>query len=868
MQKGIYKGVREFVAALLVGIAVVQNVSAYETAITDTTGYTVLSASDTGSQSSIANGVHFGGSLSSTKDYLANNSSWDIRTSSSTGANTTFGGRSLTLDGGARVILKGPKSRTTISDFRLYNSRLHHGEGSSALTIAGGMTIYATAANPAFIQGAGGRSLTLESNISGASGTRIKVEKSTDSHSGTNPFFLNLRGNNSGYAGSFEVVGERFALVGYSGNAFGSPPSITLTDGGRLFSGGESTIALSSAAITLDNGGVFGVYTKTGSNVGLQISSGTISGTGTLTIDNTGTEGTHDRRVAIGNVSIAGIDGIVANNTLQLASGYDNTSVPITVTQPRMLRLTNGVKAGPVTLQAGANAESSDENVSLASLTLETTAAGTPFIRKYLHKGLVTISGDITNNLAANEKIRIDFTVTAIAQLASTNAFRVLSAANLGATGVSAADFVATYENGNAVEEFRPYITGGTFSIETVGDVKYLVYTLSNKVVISTGADASGSSSFNTGTKWNDGAAPHNDADYFILNGHEIRSVNGASAEFKGKTLNVLEGGKFSVIGSNKSGITATIGDFRLCGGAILIAKSNWGNNLAGAITISGPSSTPVIYETEWASGSPEPSGRWLTVHSNISGSGSLLCRYLSQAATASGAPVAGLNLRGDNTGFMGEWQIMHPAAKATFSSADNFGSASALVFNSNGVFRAQEGSFAISAPVVVRNVGSVSGSEELTNGGTIEVDEGQTLTVNGVVSGAGILRKTGAGALRLMAQNTISGNVVVKQGYVGGAGKVTSVELADGAGLDVSATQEAPFEIGSLTVNGGITLNIRDAANASRDKIAVAKIGVLTGTLDEARATVDGKRRGIYLLSVENGILYAARQGLVLSIK
>lgn len=853
-------------AALCVGF-LCQSAMAYETAITDTTGYTVLSASDTGTQSSIANGVHFGGSLSSTKDYLANNSSWDIRTPSTASANTTFGGRSLTLDGGARVILKGKSSKTTISDFRLYNSRLHHGEGSSALTIAGGMTIYATVANPALVHGAGGRSLTLESNISGASGTRIKVESSGDAHSGSNPFFLNLKGNNSGYAGSFEVAGERFALVGYNNNALGSPQSITLSNGGRLFSGGESTIALPYAAITLDNGGVLGVYTKTGSNVGLQISGGTISGTGTLTIDNTGTEGAHDRRVALGNVSITGIDGIVANNTLQLASGYDNALVPITVTQPRMLRLTNGVKAGPVTLQAGANAESSDENVSLASLTLETTAAGTPFIRKYLHKGLVTIGGDITNNLAANEKIRIDFTVTAIAQLASTNAFRVLSAANLGATGVSAADFVATYENVNAVEDFRPYITGGTFSIETVGDVKYLVYTLSNKVVISTGADASGSSSFNTGTKWNDGAAPHNDADYFILNGHEIRSVNGASAEFKGKTLNVLEGGKFSVIGSNKSGVTATIGDFRLCGGAILIAKSNWGNNLAGAITISGPSSTPVIYETEWASGSPEPSGRWLTVHSNISGSGSLLCRYLSQAATASGAPVAGLNLRGDNTGFTGEWQIMHPAAKATFTSAQNFGSASALVFNSNGIFRAQGGSFAIPAHVVVRNVGSVSGSEDLTNGGTIEVDEGETLTVNGVVSGAGILRKTGAGTLCLNAENTISGNVVVKQGTIGGAGKVATVTLEDGAGFDVSATQATPFEIDSLTVNGSIALNIHDTENVDISRVSIAKVGTLTGTLGNVKVTVDGHNRG-YRLLLKDGVLYAAKKGMVITIQ
>ena len=257
-----------------------------------------------------------------------------------------------------------------------------------------------------------------------------------------------------------------------------------------------------------------------------------------------------------------------------------------------------------------------------------------------------------------------------------------------------------------------------------------------------------------------------------------------------------------------------------------------------------------------------------MTVLSSIVGNGSLLCRYEGNGATAIGTPVAGLNLRGDNTGFSGEWQIMHPAAQVTFASTDNFGSASALVFNSNGIFRAMGATFAISANVVVKNVGSVSGNEELTNGGTIIVDENQTLTVNGVVSGAGILRKTGAGALRLNAENTIAAPVVVKQGFIGGAGKVTAVELKDGAGFDVSATQAVPFEIGSLTVEGGIALNIYDAANVDTSRIAIAKVGTLTGTLGTAKATADGGKGGSYRLSLDSGILYATKRGLVISIR
>ena len=845
-------------------LALTATVRAYETAITDTTGYTVLSASDTGTQSSIANGAHFGGAPTSDKDYLVNNA-LDIRTPSTASANTSFGGHSLTLDGGARVILKGKSSKTTISDFRLYNSRLHHGEASSAVTIAGGMTVYATVANPAFVQGAGGRSLSLESNIAGASGTRIKVESSGDAHSGSNPFFLHLKGSNSGYAGSFEVVGERFALVGYNNNSFGSAPAITLSNGGRMFSGGESTIVLSSPAIILSSGGTMGVYTKTGSNVGLQINGGTISGTGTLSIDNTGTEGDHLRRVALGAVSISGIAGIVVNSgLLQLNEGFNNPAVPITVTQPVMLRTLNGIQAGPVTLQAGSNTDSSDGNITLASLTLETTAAGTPFIRKYLHKGLVTINGDITNNLGSGEKIRIDFTVTAITQLASTNAFRVLSAANLGATGVTAADFVATADNTD--ESLRAFVTNGAFSIEESGATKYLVYTLNKKAVYSTATDGYSDHSFTAGGHWSDGAVPHADADYFVMNGHQIRSVRGGSSTFNGHSLSVLDGGKVAVQGQTG---TATVSDLRLFGGGILTTTTHYGNNLAGGVTIYGSSSNPAIYEAEWANGSPESSGRWLTIQAPISGSGAILCRYQNQAATALGAPVAGLNLRGDNRNFTGEWQIMHPAAKATFTSAANFGSASALVLNSNGVFRAQEGSFAIPA-VVVKNVGSVAGNEDLTNGGTIEVDANQKLTVNGVVSGAGILRKAGAGTLLLNAENTLTGTLAVNEGFVGGAGKVQSAALADGVGFAVDVAQAEPFEISTLTLDGGISLAITGLAGTNPERIAIAKIGTLVGTLpaSPAAATIDGRSKHGIHLSFTGGVLYATRSPFVLVVR
>ncbi|MBR2839374.1 MAG: hypothetical protein IKE55_11355 [Kiritimatiellae bacterium] len=845
--------------------------NAYEKAITDTTGYVVQSTGDGYGESSIINGAHFpGGAPVAGKKYLVN-SGRTTRTPGVDNADNTFKGDSLTLDEGANFLLKGPGSKITIADLRIYNAIINQGDGSSLKTVRGGIAVYGTPAAPSIIMGSGNsglRRLSIESAISGASGTCIKVQHSGEADAAGNMFYTFLSGNNSGYAGSFEVEhgGNGIGLVGFNNNAFGASPNITLTNGGKLFGGGSGTVLLSGAAITLDNGGVLGVYSYSGNTVGLEIAGGsTISGSGTLAIINSGVEGNHSRRVALGNVTITGIDGIqVGNCILQLNSGYNNASIPIAVTQTKMLRTLAGIHAGPVTLQAGSNIDSSDGSIAIASLTLETTAGGTPFLRKFLDSGLVTVDGNIVNNLGSGEKIRVDFTTVNVSQFAG-RAYRVLSAANLGEEGVAAADFVATGDNSDEI--FRASLTNGVFSIETVGDVKYLVYTLNKKAVYSNGVDGYSDHSFTAGTHWSDGAAPHSDADYFIKDGHQIRSVRSASSTFYGNSLTVLSGGRVVVQGGT-SGVKATVEDLRLSGGGILKTTTDWGNNLDGKVTIYGSSSNPAIYETAWESSSAEKSGRHLTVLSSISGSGSLLCRYEGSAATAIGAPVAGLNLRGDNTGFTGEWQIVHPAAQATFASAANFGSASALVLNSNGIFRAQGGSFAISAPVVVKNVGSVSGNEELTNGGTVIVDTNQTLTVNGVVSGAGILRKAGAGALRLMAENTISGNVVVKQGYVGGAGKVAAVELADGAGFDVSATQATPFEIGALTVDGGITLNIRDAANVDLGRVAVAKVGTLTGTLDSAKATVEGGKSISYRLSVENGILYATKRGFVILFK
>ncbi|MBQ3748317.1 MAG: hypothetical protein II863_13015, partial [Kiritimatiellae bacterium] len=630
------------------------------------------------------------------------------------------------------------------------------------------------------------------------------------------------------------------------------------------------------AAITLDNGGSFGVYSKDGYNVGLQIGAdSTISGTGTLTINNSGVEGNHKRRVALDKVAIDGIDGIQVNNgLLQLLENYNNPAIPIVVTQPSMLRTVLGCRVGPITLQSASYVNPGAENVTYASLTLEQTEDNPPYIAKALRSGLITINGALSNNLRTNGKIRFDFNDSDMANdalvtsLAASSSHRLLTAANLGATGVTASDFAATADG--ASDFIRPYILDGTFSLDESGDKTYLVYAPPKKFVYLTGNDGSGNgpdgSSFNSKERWSDKALPHADAIYFVPSGKLLRAPDNQDGTFPTTSLAILEGGKFSA--QQK---TATVNDLRLYGGCIVNATRNNGSRIAGNVTLYDAATKPVHMTLE-VSHFQTPDYRPLHIDSNVSGGGIVLFRYNPESAEDHSATAGRFGIfyvNGDNAGFSGEWQIAHWCIKTIFEDAAAVGGASAIHFRSNGVYRA-ENSYTIPATVGVNvdAADSVAGSEDTTSGGTFEVDENKVLAVAGVVSGGGILRKTGAGALRLDAENTIAAPIVVKQGFIGGMGKVASVELRDGAGFDVSATQSAPFEIGSLTVDGSIELNIRDAANVDISRIAIAKVGTLTGALGTAKATVDGVRGGSYVLSVSDGILCATRRGMIISIK
>jgi autotransporter-associated beta strand protein len=125
----------------------------------------------------------------------------------------------------------------------------------------------------------------------------------------------------------------------------------------------------------------------------------------------------------------------------------------------------------------------------------------------------------------------------------------------------------------------------------------------------------------------------------------------------------------------------------------------------------------------------------------------------------------------------------------------------------SNATLRAT-GSFALNANRGLVIAGGVSG-------GTVEVTTGNTVTYNGIAAGSGAFTKSGAGALALGGNNTMTGAANVTGGLLdltadGALGTVASVNIAggtlrlSGSGASARVNDSAPVNLnsGTLVVN------------------------------------------------------------------
>ena len=856
---------------------------AYTTSISDTSGYIVQSASDGAGNNSIIDGANFpGGAPVAGNDYLVNNER-DTRSPATDKAASVFQGDSFTLDGGARFILKGKGSSIEIADLRIYNALVSQGDGASDKTLKGAMTVFGTPSAPSIFQGSGNggvRRTYVDSAISGASGTCLKIQHTSgETDSPGAQFYCFLRGDNSGYNGSIEVegAGNGVCLVVASSSSLGASPSLALdNDTARLFGASSGTVAIEGAAITVA-GSTIGVYTASGSDIGLSIGGGsTISGTGTLVVKNSGANGTTYRAVEFGDVAISGIDGIATDGTgvLALGSGYSNPSIPLAVAQTNDFAVADGASAGAVSVTGGATVSLAG-GATFASLSLDGFGSGATAIRKPLAADPLVVTGSLS--LPSGASVAVEFTDSDAESLSSSASFTVLTAAG----AIDASAFTASAPSLSSIE-------GGTFSVVSGDGTNSLVYTLPKAMVFLTASDtASSGSSFTSAARWSDGQTPHADALYFVKSGLQLRAPDGAAGAFPASPLTILAGGKFSA-----QGATVTVPDLRLESGAIMNSTRAQGSDVAGAATVSGTDSAPVelLLQVYHENGKREKS-RTLGVSADVSGTGPVRMAYESSTSSdyAPNASYPGIfRFSGDNAAFTGTWRIENFAVKAAFASAAAVGGASAIHFRSNGVFSA-ESSFTIPASValVVENTGTVSTDTARTNGGTFEVADGETLVAGAAPSGDGIVRKTGAGTLRLAAGCNTTGQFNVKEGTVlfdgsfasgdanavvrdgaaiGGTGTVKKAQFEDGSLFAVDLDAAEPLTIDTLVLAGEPALAV--SGSSLPDRFAVAKVGSISGTLPEkVVAQLSGGSRHVNL-TLSDGVIYASAIPFVMVVR
>ena len=856
---------------------------AYTTSISDTSGYIVQSASDGAGNNSIIDGANFpGGAPVAGNDYLVNNER-DTRSPATDKAASVFQGDSFTLDGGARFILKGKGSSIEIADLRIYNALVSQGDGASDKTLKGAMTVFGTPSAPSIFQGSGNggvRRTYVDSAISGASGTCLKIQHTSgETDSPGAQFYCFLRGDNSGYNGSIEVegAGNGVCLVVASSSSLGASPSLALdNDTARLFGASSGTVAIEGAAITVA-GSTIGVYTASGSDIGLSIGGGsTISGTGTLVVKNSGANGTTYRAVEFGDVAISGIDGIATDGTgvLALGSGYSNPSIPLAVAQTNDFAVADGASAGAVSVTGGAPVSLAG-GATFASLSLDGFGSGATAIRKPLAADPLVVTGSLS--LPSGASVAVEFTDSDAESLSSSASFTVLTAAG----AIDASAFTASAPSLSSIE-------GGTFSVVSGDGTNSLVYTLPKAMVFLTASDtASSGSSFTSAARWSDGQTPHADALYFVKSGLQLRAPDGAAGAFPASPLTILAGGKFSA-----QGATVTVPDLRLESGAIMNSTRAQGSDVAGAATVSGTDSAPVelLLQVYHENGKREKS-RTLGVSADVSGTGPVRMAYESSTSSdyAPNASYPGIfRFSGDNAAFTGTWRIENFAVKAAFASAAAVGGASAIHFRSNGVFSA-ESSFTIPASValVVENTGTVSTDTARTNGGTFEVADGETLVAGAAPSGDGIVRKTGAGTLRLAAGCNTTGQFNVKEGTVlfdgsfasgdanalvrdgaaiGGTGTVKKAQFEDGSLFAVDLDAAEPLTIDTLVLAGEPALAV--SGSSLPDRFAVAKVGSISGTLPEkVVAQLSGGSRHVNL-TLSDGVIYASAIPFVMVVR
>ncbi|PIB43023.1 transporter [Pseudomonas sp. 2822-15] len=719
------------------------------------------------------------------------------------------------------------------------------GLGSGALTVTGASTldnsvplVLANAINlNADLNVAGNNNLTLAGVLAG--NAALIKNGAAD---------LLLSGNNT-FSGPLNVLGGSVTTAGNA--ALGNTSGVNVGGGASLILGGNASLntLAGTGAIQVAGGSTLAVG---GSNLDNTFA-GTLSGAGNLDKNGSGVlnlSGTN------GISGAANVNGGTLNVSGSLASGTVAVNTGATLTGP-------GSLAGAVTVADGGHIGlTSGSTLSVGSLVLGSNAnldvgLGVPVMGG--GSGLLNVGGDLT--LGGN------LNVTDIGGFGS----GVYNIINYGG---------ALTNNGLALGTLPGSVIPGDVQVQTAisNKVNLLVTAPNTTVQFWDGANLIGNGAIDGGNgTWGAGTT-----NWTNLDGTLNQNWNNSFAVFQGPAGNVsvegtqnLTGLQFVTDGYNLA--SGTAGVLNLVNGgtgntAIRVdpnATATLDVTLGGAGTLAKlDTGTLVLNGTNTYTGGTALNGGTLVVGNNSAlGSAALTAAdgttldsnaavTLGNAAVLNGSlAIGGSNALTLNGSLSGNGSLLKKgAATLTLKGANTY-----------------SGGTTLNGGTTTGDTNSLQGA--IANNAALTFEQGTDGTYTGNLTGAGVLNKTGSGALLLSGDNTFTGNTNVNAGSLlvngslnsaavqvasgatlGGSGSLGgAVTMADGSTLKAGAA--TPLSVGSLALSSGTALDFTlGAPGASTTAVNVAGNLTLDGTLNVTDA--GGFGLGVYQLFRYGGAL------------
>ncbi|WP_445369825.1 autotransporter-associated beta strand repeat-containing protein [Methylomonas sp. BW4-1] len=538
----------------------------------------------------------------------------------------------------------------------------------------------------------------------------------------------------------------------------------TQVSAGTLALGASDALANTSSLIV--NGGTFDLGANNDTVAGVQLLSGSITGTGTLT-------STSDFDMQAGTVSAALGGSVGLSKT---------TAGTVTLSGTNTYTGNTQVNAGTLALGAGdvlANASSLIVNGGTFDLGANSdTVAGVQLL-----SGSITGSGTLTSNSTfdvqsgtvsaklGGTNIGLNKTTAGTVTLSGANTYTGNTQVSAGTLTLGASDVLANTSS--------LVVNGDTFDLGANNDTVAGVQLTSGSIT-------------GTGTLTST-------SDFDMQAGTVSAALGGSVGLTKTTAGTVTLSGTNTYTGNTQ----VNAGTLALGAGDVL---ANASSLIVNGGTFDLGANNDTVAGVQLLSGSITGSGT-LTSNSTFDVQAGTVSAALGGSAGLSKITAGTVTLSGTNT-YTGNTQVS--AGTLALGASDVLANASSLVVN-GGTFAL--GNHNDTVDGVQLTSGSITGSGTLTSNSTFDVQSG---TVSAALGGSVGLTKTTAGSVTLSGTNTYTGNTQVNAGTLAlGAGDVlanTSSLVVNGGTFDLGANSDTVAGVqllsGSITGSGTLTSN------------------------------------------------------------